>query len=314
MQQFKNILLVAGGEGWESNALKRAVALAKNNRAHLCVIDVVEEMPWNMRMLITSTRLADIQRLAVSERLKELKQHVKPILDKGIKYSVKVRVGTPFLEIIQEVLKNKHDLVMKTARGGSRLKEVIFGSTAMHLMRKCPCPVWVIKPSQQKKFAKIMAAVDPDPTDEKRKALDTKIMELATSLARIEGSELHVVHCWKLFGEKIFSGSGRMSRSEVDKLARTVRMEHKDRISMLVEKHAPGLLSTRIHLLKGEADELLPALAKRKGIELIVMGTASRTGIEGFLIGNTAEKVLQQVDCSVLTIKPDGFVTPVKLK
>lgn len=45
MQQFKNILLVAGGEGWESNALERAVALAKNNRAHLCVIDVVEEMP-----------------------------------------------------------------------------------------------------------------------------------------------------------------------------------------------------------------------------------------------------------------------------
>jgi universal stress protein E len=314
MRRFKNILLVAGGASWEEVALKRAVALAKINRARLSVVDVVEELPRDLRMLITAMHLADIQSLAVTDRLKELKCLIEPILNKGVNVSAKVLIGIPFLEIIREVLKNKYDLVMKTARGGSTFRDVLLGSTAMHLMRKCPCPVWVIKPSQQKKFAKIMAAVDPDATDEKRKALDAKIMELATSLARIEGSELHVVHCWKLFGEKIFSGSGRMSRSEVDKLARTVRMEHKDRISMLVEKHAPGFLSTRIHLLKGEADELIPALAKRKGIELIVMGTASRTGIEGFLIGNTAEKVLQQVDCSVLTIKPDGFVTPVKLK
>ena len=43
------------------------------------------------------------------------------------------------------------------------------------------------------------------------------------------------------------------------------------------------------------------------------MGTVSRTGVTGFLIGNTAEKVLRQVDCSVLVVKPDKFVTPVKL-
>ncbi|NJO21650.1 MAG: universal stress protein [Sphingomonadales bacterium] len=41
------------------------------------------------------------------------------------------------------------------------------------------------------------------------------------------------------------------------------------------------------------------------------MGTVTRTGIAGFLIGATAEDVLRQVDCSVLTVKPDGFVTPV---
>ncbi|MCK7506615.1 MAG: universal stress protein [Desulfobacterales bacterium] len=58
---------------------------------------------------------------------------------------------------------------------------------------------------------------------------------------------------------------------------------------------------------------MIPALAKRKGIELIVMGTVCRTGIAGFLMGNTAEMVLQQVNCSVLTVKPDGFKTPVKL-
>ena len=43
------------------------------------------------------------------------------------------------------------------------------------------------------------------------------------------------------------------------------------------------------------------------------MGTVVRTGIDGLFIGSTAAKVLRQVDCSVLTVKPDGFKTPVKL-
>jgi nucleotide-binding universal stress UspA family protein len=44
------------------------------------------------------------------------------------------------------------------------------------------------------------------------------------------------------------------------------------------------------------------------------MGTVCRTGIAGFFIGNTAEKVLQEIDCSVLAIKPEGFETPVTLE
>ncbi len=47
--------------------------------------------------------------------------------------------------------------------------------------------------------------------------------------------------------------------------------------------------------------------------DLLVMGTVCRTGVPGFFIGNTAEDVLQQVDCSVLAVKPKGFVTPVKV-
>jgi len=69
MKRFNNILLVAGGEGWEANALERAVTLAKNNRAGLSVVEVFEELPQALHLVITSMRLEDIQRLAVSERL-----------------------------------------------------------------------------------------------------------------------------------------------------------------------------------------------------------------------------------------------------
>ncbi len=307
MKRFKNILLVAGGVGWEETALKRAVTIAKNNKAKLKVIEVIEELPWEMRMLITKIHLADIQEAAIRKRLGKLEHIIVPIRDKGIRITAKVVCGTPFLEIIKEVLRSKHDLVIKTATG------ILFGSTAMHLMRKCPCPVWVIKPTHRKKFARIMAAVDPNPSDEVKNALNTKIMELATSLARLEGSEFHIVHTWTLYGELTVSVSEEVSESEMAMLARETRKMHKSWLNELIKKYAPETPKDRIYLQKGDAEILIPALAKRKRIELMVMGTVSRTGIAGFFIGNTAEKVLQQVDCSVLTVKPDGFVTPVGL-
>jgi len=42
------------------------------------------------------------------------------------------------------------------------------------------------------------------------------------------------------------------------------------------------------------------------------MGTVCRTGIPGYFIGNTAESILSEVSCSVLTLKPEGFISPVE--
>lgn len=46
--------------------------------------------------------------------------------------------------------------------------------------------------------------------------------------------------------------------------------------------------------------------------DLIVIGTVGRSGIQGLLLGNTAEKVLDTCDCSIFTVKPDGFVSPIQ--
>lgn len=69
----------------------------------------------------------------------------------------------------------------------------------------------------------------------------------------------------------------------------------------------------RTHLVKGHARKEIPALARQIEADLIVMGTVARTGVAGFIIGNTAEAILNQIECSVLALKPSGFVTPVTL-
>jgi universal stress protein E len=46
--------------------------------------------------------------------------------------------------------------------------------------------------------------------------------------------------------------------------------------------------------------------------DLIAMGTVGRSGIQGVLLGNTAEKVLATCDASILTVKPAEFVSPIQ--
>ena len=49
-------------------------------------------------------------------------------------------------------------------------------------------------------------------------------------------------------------------------------------------------------------------------IILSIVGAVARTGLSGFFMGNTAESILSQLDCSVLAVKPPGLVTPVSLE
>ena len=64
--------------------------------------------------------------------------------------------------------------------------------------------------------------------------------------------------------------------------------------------------------LLGNPRDVLPLYVEENQIDLISMGTVCRTGIKGFLIGNTAESILAEVQCSVLALKPDGFVSTVE--
>ena len=81
----------------------------------------------------------------------------------------------------------------------------------------------------------------------------------------------------------------------------------------LVRSFDGRLAGTQPILRKGEPDDVIHQFVVAERIDLVVMGTVARAGIAGMLIGNTAERVLRKLPCSVLTVKPDGFVSPVRL-
>ena len=194
----------------------------------------------------------------------------------------------------------------------------------MHLLRKCPCPVWLIKNGEKLRLGKIMAALDVHALDgdQETDELNNQILQMASSLAVIEASELHIAHAWYFFGADYLWGEPSPF-TELE--AKQWREEERENCSMKLE----GLASTieeitdtissgpnrlHIHLKEGDPKEVIPQLARGQNIDLVVMGTVSRSGISGFFIGNTAESILHDMDCSVLAVKPSGFVSPVRLE
>ena len=313
MKRFKNILLVAAPDTDVTSSYRRALSLAKHNHARLMVLDVADQLPGDLQRAVTVMAPSELQNIVVKERLSQLEKLIKPARKKGMEVSAKVLIGKPFLEIIREVLLNHHDLVIKSAEGKTTARQLLFGNTDLHLMRKCPCPVWVIKPSKRKLYTRILAAVDPDPTNAEAKELNTLILDLAISLAMQERSELHIVHAWKMYiKETYLHFSGSLQAQDVARMVREEHNLHKSRLDTLLLNYDLEAIDHHVHLLKGDADQVISQLAHKKRVELLIMGTVARTGIPGFLIGNTAEEVLRKVNCSVLALKPRKFVSPVK--
>ena len=122
MKRFKNILFINYGETEREVALQRAVDLAKINQALLTVVEVLEELPNETQSSIEPENIKDFEKIAVKESNERLGNLIAPIKQQRVRVTRKVLQGTPFLEIIREVLRNKHDLVMVSPRKKAKLK------------------------------------------------------------------------------------------------------------------------------------------------------------------------------------------------
>ena len=313
MKRFKNILLVCNFDARPHIAVDRAVSLAKHNEAQLTVFTVVKERSVDARMVFTHMPLEELHSRVIDDYRKKVDALAADIGRHGVDVRSQVVTGIPFLEIIRQVLRDKHDLVILASEGKGGIQDRLFGATSMHLMRKCPCPVWVVKRAQTRPYTRILAAVDPSIDDSRRGAINPVILQMASGMARMEAGELHIIHAWQLFGERYVRSSG-MTTVAIQEAKMLEKKQHKQRFDTLLNRAGVADLKPYVHLIEGSPEDCIPELVAEKGIDLLVMGTVCRIGIAGYLIGNTAEEVLNQVDCSVLTIKPEGFVTPVPIE
>jgi nucleotide-binding universal stress UspA family protein len=90
MKRFKKILLVSREGTGERATLARAVELAKRNRAHLTLVEVVEEPPRELRMLVTAMPPADLAKLVIKERKERLEALVAPLVEDGVRAAATV--------------------------------------------------------------------------------------------------------------------------------------------------------------------------------------------------------------------------------
>lgn len=311
MERFKNILVATSPGRLDPPTLRAAVDLSKINNARLTVVDVVAPMAAWRRKMNVEGRVVDVEAAILHDREERLRHLLGSTRD-GLDVEVVETVGEPFIEVIQRVLDHAHDLVVVGEPVAERPDEPHLSSGVMRLLRKCPVPVWVMR-SGRSGAGRVLALVDPEEDDPVSDGLNDLVIELAASISRRRGWELHLGHAWSLAGEATLRSSPYVSLpgSMIDVMVRDTKAMRRGELDALAIRHVT-VSERSIHMVAGEPGVALPRLADRLDVDLIVMGTVGRTGLVGLVIGNTAETVLRSVRCSVLAVKPEGFVTPVK--
>lgn len=309
---FRKILVAMDFSEPADAALCRAIDLAGPGGSEVTVAHVLEnvagavagtsfEAHWRIPPEDLHRAEAKLRRRA-EERLAHV---LAPYQGGAIPVRSEVLVGVPFVELTRLVQKGGHDLVLVGTSGISALKRVLVGSTAERLVRKCPCPVWVVKPRHTGPLRSVLAPVDF--TD-----VSGKCLELAAALARQTGADLHVVHVITPADDEVVQLPEDVARLDVRLQRREVRQAAGRVMSEFVQKHVPGEYEVEERVSVGVPWKGINLVAKRVNADLIVMGSVGRTGLPGFIIGNTAEKVLRHCDRPLLAVKPDGFVSPVQ--
>ena len=211
----------------------------------------------------------------------------------------------PWVALTRRVLQNEGDLVVVAKRNHSKRDDRKLGSESMKLIRKCPAPVWVIKPEQHVQHRCVVAANDLSP-----------VGDLATDygafIAQASDCDLYVVHAWQVPME-LQLGAARTSPRDAAQERQAIAEAAKQHI---LQMPSVAELGPRSHLFLtcDSPSHAITQLADEKQPDLVVMGTLSRSGIAGMLIGNTAEKLLYQLDSSLLTVKPKDFVCPLEIE
>ena len=307
MKHIKNILVYMGTDESQTS-LRRALDLATENGAKLTLMDVVKPVPNALSLITDTASPSEIEQLVVEDHRHKLLQQANQLSETSLSINAVVSVGDPATEIIRQVLVGQHDLVFKTADSESGT-ERMFGGVARALLRLCPCPVWILKPEVHGAFDRVLAAVDLGAADQPHVQLNDEILDLAQNVARAEHAELHLVAAWDLWMEGPLRR--RAGDDEINKTLEAMELKMQRALDELLNKTELDKDQVTVHLHRGIASSVILAMVEQVAADLVVMGTVCRTGVSGFLIGNTAENVLSSITCSVLAIKPEGFASPI---
>lgn len=258
-------------------------------------VDIVKQMGGHLHIFCCDYRTdigafaskSDAKRQTLQQASAMVNQLIAPLKQQGI-------------SVASEVVWNQYwdqSAVHAAARVGADLliTSKVLASVAAkrsehYLLRNSSCPVLLVKSNQSQALQTVLAAVAIEAGDNEHDALNNRIVSTANRICRATGAELHLVTA--LVGTLDVAGILDLPLDEDEEIAND---------TALIEKRF-GVSFNRIHAQSGAPDKVIIDTAKRLQAQLAVIGTHGRKGIKGVLIGNTAEKILKQLDIDILVI------------
>jgi universal stress protein E len=312
MKPIRRILVGIKDPGARSlPAVAKAVQLAESLGAGLelfhAIADPVAAEPYlyakgGFRKHERQVRKQYLDRLeVVAERLR--REH--PKLD----VQVEAIWDFPIHEaIVRRARKMKANLVVAEAHAGRRLAPWLLRLTDWELLRTCPVPVLIVKSRAPWRRPRLLAAIDPAHAYAKPAGLDAEILLAGEQLAAALHGTLHVMHAFVA----VPGGATPFLAGTADVVQEVLASsELRARRALDLALDRSRISRANRHLVKGVPSEAIPRTAAALGAHIAVMGAISRSALKRIVIGNTAERVLGDLPCDVLVVKPKRFVTRV---
>ncbi|MCH5374546.1 MAG: universal stress protein [Planctomycetes bacterium] len=315
MQRFQNILVgvdLSSGDRFAADdlsestqeAIHQALVLGSALKAKLTFFAAADLCQQTEELLEADSshiwRNVDDDVLAVLEHIKQRAD------ERGIEAEIGFAHGSGWEQIIRKIVRDNHDLVIIGTRAHTAIGRTLFGTTATKLLRYAPCPVWVTKPGLKEEEALDVLVAD-DLGD-----VGFRCLQLAISGGQYFATRTYVLHV-------IEEQSGGWFHSNVDqeKLAE-YREKKKAEVEQQLEERLSSLdyrtlqLGVQTFVEFGAPDQHILKMIEEHGIDVVIMGTKARTGIGGMFVGNTAERLLPHLPCSLLAVKPADFECHIK--
>ena len=259
-------------------AFRQALALAEQTGARLTLL----HSTWHEGEVVA---LGEAGRAALDALVTEA-------IGAGRTARLEVTDRRAWLALLQAAARGESGLVVVGKRDALQgPTERRLGSVATKLVRKCPAPVWAVRPGHDLDHKLVLAATDLTPVGD-------RALGWAASVARWRSAALHVVHAWRLDpAEWATTLEGLRADVRAAVLERCEGLELPEEPTLHLSRKTPA------SAIREAVGHLVP--------DLLVMGSLSRGGRAGVLVGETAERLVARLDCSMLVLKPDDFVSPV---
>ena len=222
-----------------------------------------------------------------------------------LKIGIAAEWDSPAYEaVIRRAHATKADLIVAERHAGRHLAPALLHLNDWELLRRSPVPVLLVKSPALYKHPPVLAAVDPSHSAGKSARLDVGILALADAVTAALGGRLYAVHAYQPV-----SGGRRPSDALDAETAAQINARLTAGAQARFERVLAGarIPRTRRLLLGLPPTEAIGTAAVRVRSAIVVMGAVSRSGLRRWVLGNTAESLLDRLSCDLLIVKPPRF-------
>ena len=307
MKKITNILVVMDSASDHQAALVQAINIAEKTSASIELFLVAYNSHFVSHWNFDQAQLDALQKEYLASKSRWLETYLLEVKSLDIVVNMDVVWHSDVsCAVLAKVASTETSMVIKSTKKDSTINQIFFTPSDWQLLEHCPVPLLLTKNIREYSYRSIMAAVDPGKTHDKAEKLDVKILQAGLIMAELFARQAHVCHCYQPMGIELWQAmsvvgmeqsSVKGDFNEYSDYSDAIKYHHKTIFDELLSNFTVDEKLT--HLVVGTAEYQLPELVKAYEVDLLVMGM----GNNGKFIGNTIEKILDKVDCDILSIR-----------